>query len=112
LAPSANCASAKDLASRILPSAARSLRCTTDNSIILAMKMVHVTREANASPIMTALTRMSADRNIDQGDSSRSPEVADLSALLLASTGAAVASGAGTDGATADGSVAGAGNTA
>ena len=72
LAPSANCASASDRASPILPSAARSLRWTTDSSIILAMKMVQVTSEAKASPIITALTRISADRNIDQGDSSRS----------------------------------------
>src|SRR6202140_6012814 len=111
-APSANCASASDLASPILPRAARSLRWISDSSIILAMKMVHVTSEAKASPIMTALTRISADMNIDQGDSSRSPDVADFSDLLLASTGAAVASGGGADGATADGAVAGAGNTA
>ena len=61
LAPSANCASASDLASLTLPSAARSLRWTSDSSIIFAMKMVHVTSEAKARPIMTALTRMSAD---------------------------------------------------
>ena len=73
LAPSANCASASDRASPILRSALRSLRCTTDSSIILAMKTVQVTSEAKASPIITALTRMSADRNIDHGDSSRSP---------------------------------------
>ena len=35
------------------------------------MKMVQVTSEAKASPIMTAFTRMSADRNIDHGDNSR-----------------------------------------
>ena len=57
LAPSANCASASERASPILLSAARSLRCTTDSSIILAMKMVQVTSEAKARPIITALTR-------------------------------------------------------
>ena len=35
------------------------------------MKIVHVTSEANARPIMTALTMISADMNIDHGDSSR-----------------------------------------
>ena len=50
-----------------------------DNSIILAMKMVQVTSEAKARPIMTALTRMSADRNIDHGDSSCSSAVAAFS---------------------------------
>src|ERR1700694_907625 len=106
LAPSANCASASDRASAILPSAARSLRWIKENSIIFAMKMVHVTSEAKASPIMTALTRMSADRNIDQGDNSRSAAAVDFSGLLPPSAGVAVASeaaGAGTDGTTADG---------
>src|SRR6185437_12119118 len=86
-APSANCASASDLASPILPSAARNLRRTTDSSIILAMKMVHVASEARASPIMTALTRISADMNIDQGDNSRSPAVVDLGGLPPPSAG-------------------------
>ena len=72
LEPSANCASASDRASLILPSALRSLRWIRDSSIIFAMKMVHVTSEAKARPIITALTRISADRNIDHGDSSRS----------------------------------------
>src|ERR1700682_3403357 len=40
--------------------------------MIFAMKMVQVSSEAKARPIMTALTRTSADRNIDHGDSSRS----------------------------------------
>src|ERR1700732_356926 len=57
----------------------------SDSSMILAMKMVQVTSEAKASPIMTALTRMSADRNIDQGDSSRRPPVAVFSGLLAVS---------------------------
>src|SRR5580704_3681547 len=74
--------------------------------MILAMKMVQVTSEAKASPIMTALTRMSAVRNIDQGDNSRSPAVTDLSGLLPASA-AAVASEAAGDAATADGGWAG-----
>src|SRR5450756_1315846 len=45
------------------------------------MKMVQVTSEAKASPIMTALTRMSADMNIDHGDNSRSPAAADFVGL-------------------------------
>src|SRR6202048_1225822 len=105
-APSANCASASDLASLILPSAARSLRRIRDSSIIFAMKMVHVTSEAKARPIITALTRTSAERNIDQGDSSRSAGAVDFSDLLPPSAGVAVASdaaGAEADGTTADG---------
>src|SRR6267378_856423 len=105
LAPSANCASASDRASLILASAARSLRCMKESSIILAIKMVHVTSEAKARPIITALTRISADRNIDQGDNSRSVTDVDFSGLP-ASAGAAVASeaaAAGTDGAASDG---------
>src|SRR6266852_4236387 len=98
-APSANCASASDLASLILPRAARSLRWISDSSIIFAMKMVQVTSEAKARPIMTALTRISADRNIDQGDSSRSATAVDFSGLLPPSPGVAVASEvAGADG--------------
>src|SRR5919204_27153 len=62
----------------------------TVSSIILAMKIVQVTREAKARPIMTALTMTSAERNIDQGDSSRSATVVDFSCLPSPSTGAAV----------------------
>ena len=54
------------------------------------MKMVHVTSEANARPIITALTRISADRNIDHGDNSRSATVVDFGGRLL-SAGVAVA---------------------
>src|SRR5437870_7575733 len=53
--------------------------------MIFAMNTVHVNSEAKASPIMTALTRMSADRNIDQGDNSFSPAAADLAGRALAS---------------------------
>ena len=81
LAPSANCASASDRASPILRSAARSLRCATDSSIILAMKIVQVTSEAKARPTITALTMMSADMNIDHGDNSCSAATVDFSAL-------------------------------
>src|SRR5580698_3159991 len=105
LEPSANCASASDLASPILRSAVTSLRRTTDSSIILAMKMVQVTSEAKASPIMTALTSTSADRNIVHGDNSRSPTVIDFNALAL-SEGAAdtsEAAGAGAEGTAAAG---------
>src|SRR5450755_4487313 len=104
LAPSPNCASASDRASPILPSASRSLRWVSDNSIIFAIKIVQVTSEAKASPIITALTRISAARNIDQGDSSRSTVAVDFSGLLPLSVGvASEASGAGTGGTTAEG---------
>src|ERR1700716_3269417 len=105
LAPSANCASASDRASPILPSAAAKPRWISDSSIIFAMKMVHVTSEANASPIMTALTSTSADRNIDQGDSSRSATAVDFSGRPPSTEVAdmSAATGAVTDGATGTG---------
>ena len=102
LAPSANCASASDRASAILASAERSLRWITANSTILAMKIVQVTSEAKASPIMTALTSTSADMNIDHGDKScKSWAAAALSSLSRSgvavvsagAVGAAVATG-------------------
>src|ERR1700733_7266679 len=92
LAPSANCASASDLALAILRSAARNLACTTDSSIIFAMKTVQVTSEANARPIITALTMMSAARNIDHGDNSCSAATVDFNALPPPSAGSADAS--------------------
>jgi hypothetical protein len=90
LAPSANCASASDLASPILPSAARKPRRTNDSSIVLAMKMVQVSSEAKASPIMTALTRISADMNIDHGDNSRSVGAAGFGGVTLSASAAVV----------------------
>src|ERR1700744_4818430 len=103
LAPSANCASASDLASLILASAARSLLWTSDSSIILATKIVHVTSDAKARPIITALTRMSADRNIDHGDNSRGtdgdfndrPLSAGVAAASVTTAGAVCAEAAG-----------------
>src|SRR5207302_3069587 len=56
------------------------------------MKMVQVTSEAKASPIMTALTSTSADLNIDHGDNSRSSAAAAFSNLPSRSGGAAVVS--------------------
>src|SRR5258708_9106060 len=73
----------------------------TVSSIILAMKMVQVTSEAKARPIMTALTSTSADLNIDHGDNSRSSAAAAFNSLPSRSAGVAVASEAGD--ATADG---------
>src|SRR5882762_5721821 len=73
----------------------------TVNSIILAMKMVQVTSEAKARPIMTALTSTSADLNIDQGDNSRSSAAAAFNSLPSRSAAVAGASEAGA--ATADG---------
>ena len=67
------------------------------------MKIVQVTSEAKASPIITALTSTSADRNIDHGDSSRSAAVVDFSDLLPLSAGFAAASDPGVDGAAAKG---------
>src|SRR5258705_8026385 len=96
LAPSANCASASERASPILASARRNLPCTTVNSIILAMKMVQVTSEANARPIITALTMMSADMNIDHGDNSRRATVVDFNGVGL-SPAIAIALGAAGD---------------
>ncbi len=93
--PSANCASASDRASAILPSAARRLRCTTDSSIIFAIKIVQVTSDAKARPIMTALTTTSADRNIDHGENSRSSTPAAFNSLPSRSGGGAAASEAG-----------------
>ena len=68
--PSAIWASASERASRILFRARRSLVCASDTSIIFAKKMVQVTSEAKARPIITILTRISADKNIDHGDNS------------------------------------------
>src|ERR1700754_1204151 len=110
LDPSANCASDSDRASPILRSAPRSLVCTTDNSIIFAKKTVHVTSEANASPIMTALTTISADMNIDHGDNSCSAATVDLNALALLPSDvvdASMAAGAGAGCAAAAGAGAG-----
>src|SRR5882672_11828090 len=72
--------------------------------MIFAIKMVQVSSEAKARPIMTALTRTSADRNIDQGDSSRSATVVDFSnrlSLELADASGAACTAA--DGAAAGG---------
>src|SRR3954462_15292886 len=100
LAPSANCASASDLASPIFASAARSLPRMTESSIILAMKMVQVTSEAKARPIITACTMISADVNIDHGDNSRGATAVDFNSLLSPSAGAAVVPGVGAPAAT------------
>src|SRR5262249_60573627 len=80
---SANCASASERDSAIVLSDARSLRWARESSIILAMKMVQVASEARASPIMTAFTMTSADRNIDHGDRSRGTGTVDFSDLAL-----------------------------
>src|SRR6478609_5906986 len=56
------------------------------------MKMVQVTSEAKARPIMTALTTTSADLNIVQGDNSLSSAVAAFSTLASRSAGVAAAS--------------------
>src|ERR1700690_3778723 len=48
------------------------------------MKIVHVTSEANARPIITAFTMISAERNIDQGESSCSVAFSGLEASAAA----------------------------
>src|SRR4029077_13569803 len=88
-APNASCASASDPASPIFASAPRSLRRATDNSIILAMKIVQVTSEAKARPIITALTMKFADKNIDHGDNSWSAGAEDFDDCTALSAGAA-----------------------
>src|SRR5690242_4854935 len=70
------------------------------------MKIVQVTSEAKARPIMTALTTTSADLNIVQGDNSLSSAVAAFNDLASRSAGVTVAS-AGAAGAAAWGSAAG-----
>src|SRR5690242_13787182 len=56
------------------------------------MKMVQVTSDAKARPIMTALTTTSADLNIVHGDNSLSSAVAAFSNLPSRSAGVAVVS--------------------
>src|SRR3954447_25825162 len=70
------------------------------------MKMVQVTSDAKARPIMTALTTTSADLNIVQGDNSLSSAVAAFSNLASRSAGVAAGS-EGAVGAAAWGSAAG-----
>src|SRR5256886_13480251 len=64
-------APASDRSVLIASMAPRSRRMADQSSMFLASHTVHVTTEANARPIMTACTSMSADMNIDQGDRSR-----------------------------------------
>ena len=61
----------------------------TASSIIFAMKIVQVTSEAKARPIITPLTTTSADMNIDHGESSRGTVSADFAADALSATKAA-----------------------
>ena len=76
------------------------------------MKMVQVTSEAKARPIITALTRTSADLNIDHGDNSLSSAAAAFSNLPSRSAGVAAASEAVAAAAAGWGSAAGACDTA
>src|SRR3569833_692647 len=98
-APSASCASASDFAPETLRRPPRTLACSMENSMLLAIRMVQVASDASASPTITALTRMSAFQNIVHGDNSCRPAVSDLAARPPPSTGASeggamVASGA------------------
>src|ERR1700753_2379460 len=72
------------------------------------MKTVPVTSEAKASPIMTALTMMSADMNIDHGDNSCSATAVDFSGRAESAEAAAASAAAGAATAGADGACTGA----
>src|SRR4030095_13189081 len=75
------------------------------------MKMVQVTSDAKARPIITALTTTSADLNIVHGDNSLSSAVAAFSNLASRSAGVAAGS-EGAAGAAALGRAAGVGGCA
>ena len=64
------CASASVRVSAIRAKAACSARRARASMMVLAMKIVQVVSEAKPRLIITALTTMSAARNIDHGDSS------------------------------------------
>ena len=64
------CASASVRVSATRANAACSVRRARASMMVLAMKIVQVASEAKPRLIITALTTMSAARNIDQGDSS------------------------------------------
>ncbi len=68
--PIATCASASVRDRPIRASARVSRRRARESCNVLARKIVHVTSDAKARLTITALTRMSADMNIDHGDSS------------------------------------------
>jgi len=70
------------------------------------MKIVQVTSEANARPIITNLTRMSADRNIDHGDNSCGTVGAFSEAGVALEAGAAAVDGCDAADGIADGDVA------
>jgi hypothetical protein len=90
LSPSAICASASDRDGAIFFSTRRILPCAIESSISFAMKIVQVTSEAKASPIMTALTTTSADRNIDHGENSRIVTEVAFSGFAAFSAGASM----------------------
>ena len=94
LSPSANWASDSDRDGAIFFSTLRILPCAIESSIIFAMKIVQVISEAKARPTMTDLTTMSADRNIDQGENSRSVAAVALSDLAVFSADGSAGDGA------------------
>src|SRR5450432_1284128 len=94
LSPSANWASDSDRDGAIFFSTPRILPCAIESSIIFAMKIVQVISEAKARPTMTDLTTMSADRNIDQGENSRSVAAVALSDLAVFSADGSAVDGA------------------
>ncbi len=65
---------------------------TVPRAVLGAKQTVHVTSEANTRPIITALTMMSADRNIDHGDRSCTDGRVDFSERPLPSVVPSVAS--------------------
>src|SRR5437660_1006493 len=67
----ANCASASERDLLMVASACFTRRRAANSCKVLASRIVQVTSDAKARLTITALTRMSADMNIDQGESSR-----------------------------------------
>ena len=75
----------------------RARRRAAASSTPLANQIVHVTSEANASPIITAFTMMSACMNIPHGDRSRGSVEADTDGEAARGASTADASGADED---------------
>src|SRR5262245_9576255 len=69
-APSVACASASVFALLIRVIALLTRRRANEILMLMARKIVQLTKDANPRPTMTAFTNMLAARNIDQGESS------------------------------------------
>ena len=75
--------------------AARAI-CTDQSSIVFASHTVQVTTDANAKPIITAFTMMSADMNMPHGDRSRGSTAAPITGAPAGSCCAHAVTGAST----------------